>query len=360
MIPQVMDAAIDPQIEVDVRVMQAVIEKGRGMRDRNKLSMRTPLPEVTLVHKDKAAIDAIRRLETYIMDELNVRKVSAALITEVPQLVRLKCDPNHKALGARFGKDYKTVQGDIRALSHDALAAFMASGEMTVNGNKFTADEIIVKLEYSGDTSQREADSSDGGLVLLDTKPDAAMLNEAMAREVCAKVQKMRKEAGLLKADVVEVGFSCESSGADGAPSHLAQVLTQQAEYIEGRIGRSLLPLQRLPSLAVPLATKREEAKIQKLVDGAITTASEMLTLHLCRGCAFFDEAKMQKLLPDAELREGAMAMVHGKDLGALRDEVAKTGGVLRFVLDKQQVTLKLGEHLFLSSSEARRAGALR
>ena len=46
-------AAIDAQIESDMRVMQQLIVNGRAIRDRHNLSMRTPLPEVTLVEEDE-------------------------------------------------------------------------------------------------------------------------------------------------------------------------------------------------------------------------------------------------------------------------------------------------------------------
>lgn len=358
-IPQVMREAIDPQIEADVRVMQGIIEKGRAIRDRNDLGMRTPLPEVTLVHKDAAAIAAVKRLESYILDELNVRQVNAMLVRDVPELVRLKCDPHHKRLGERFGKDYKQVQQAIRALSHDDLAEFMVSGTMTVGGNEFGAEDIVVRLEYAGDAS-RQFDKVDGGLVLLDIKPSAAMLDEATAREVCAKVQKMRKDAKLQKSDVVDVGFSVgDGTAAASAASALTKVLNEQSEYIAGRIGRPLVPLAQLPALAVPLLTDKKEVKMQQLVEGKITSIASDLTIVLCRGCVFFHEAKLAAMLPDATLRDGAKAYAHAKDLAALREEVAAASGVLSFTIDKQKVCLKHGEHFYFGSSEAARAGAL-
>ena len=78
-----MAEAIDAQIEFDMKVMQEVIVNGRAIRDRHNLSMRTPLPEVTLVHKDAAALASINRLTEYVAEELNVRSVKTALVSEV-------------------------------------------------------------------------------------------------------------------------------------------------------------------------------------------------------------------------------------------------------------------------------------
>ena len=61
------------------------------------------------------------------------------------------------------------------------------------------------------------------------------MLDEATAREVCAKVQKMRKEAGLRKEDQIEVFF--EGRGDGGL---LNRILKEQA--------RADRPIPKLPN----------------------------------------------------------------------------------------------------------------
>ena len=141
-IPQVVAAAIDPQIEEDMKMMQTLIEKGRAIRDRHGVSLRVPLPTITLVHCSQASLTAIEKLRDYVMEELNVREVKTALVTDADAraLVKLKCLPNHTLLGKRFGKAYKGVQDSIRALSHEALAAFLASGSLTVGGEAFGAE----------------------------------------------------------------------------------------------------------------------------------------------------------------------------------------------------------------------------
>ena len=241
MIPEVNAAAIDDQIEADMAAMRQVVEKVRVIRDRHKLSMRTPLPCVTFIHKDQAALDAVKRLEPYIAEELNVREIRCALVSSVPELVSFICQPNHKALGARFGKEYNGVQQAINALGHEELAAFVSSGKMTVAGHDFVAEDILVSIDFTGDKTLNDADTCEGGLVALNIRPTAAMLDEATAREMCAKIQKMRKEAGLRKEDKVEVAYSVEGGAV------LARVLTEQLDYVAQRINLTPLPAARLP-----------------------------------------------------------------------------------------------------------------
>jgi isoleucyl-tRNA synthetase len=184
MIPEVNDAAVDPQMEADVKMMIAVIEKGRTLRERHNLSMRTPLPEVTLVHADGKALAAIRKLQEYVSEELNVREVHTKSVSEAGGSVTLQCNPNHRRLGDRFGNAYKAIQPKIRALSSEHLSSFMQSGSITIDDEVFDQRDITVDLIYSGDTGNVDADTAGGGVVVLSTVPDADMLDEAMAREV--------------------------------------------------------------------------------------------------------------------------------------------------------------------------------
>jgi len=351
-IPEVNAAAIDEQIESDMAAMRQVIEKVRVIRDRHKLPMRTPLPSVTFIHKDQAALDAVKRLQAYIAEELNVREIHTALVSSVPELVAFTCQPNHKALGARFGKDYKTIQKAINELSHEQLAQFVLSGKMSVAGHDFVAEDILVSIDFVGDKKASDADACEGGLVVLNIRPTAAMLDEATARELCAKVQKMRKEAGLRKEDKVEVAYSV----GDGAV--LARVLAEQAEYIAQRINLTPLAAARLPSRAVPLATSDTEVRVQTISGEGIAMQSEAITLTLVRGCVWFDEAKLAKLCPDAALRDDVQNYMHCLDHIELLKKHA-SGGTLAFTLNDQKVQLVAREHFFLSSGDALRAKAL-
>ena len=51
--------------------------------------------------------------------------------------------------------------------------------------------------------SQYEAHSDNDLLVLLDTTPDQAMLDEGVAREIINRVQKLRKKASLVPTNAV-------------------------------------------------------------------------------------------------------------------------------------------------------------
>lgn len=364
MMPEVNQGAIDAKIEYAIQKMQQVVENGRAIRDRKKLNMKIPLPEVLLVHRDDAALESVRSLEAYVQVELNVRSVRTLRISDAAGLVSLKCLPNHTKLAKGLGAAYKSLQKSIRELPHKELTGYMQSGSIVVDGHTLSGDDLLINLVFDGDKATYDAAECEGGLVVLCTRPNEAMLAEATTRALCAQVQKMRKDAGLQKQDTVEVCYAAPE-GQEGI-SQLCALLGSSGEYVSGRIGRAMLPAARRPPGAVTLLEEEKEHKIMSLgPDGEVRHSTERLTLSLLRGCAFFHEDKLATQVPDAARRAAVQSYVHSKDLSALRKELTASGGALVVTFGdvrgeaREEVQLQLGEHFFLSSVEAAQAGAL-
>ncbi|UYV78875.1 IARS [Cordylochernes scorpioides] len=77
-------------------------------------------------------------------------------------------------------------------------------------------------------------------LVLLDTQPDQAMLDEGTAREVINRIQKMRKEAQLMPTDPIVVGWQ--------ATEPLQSVVQSHLDYIQSALQCPLLDPSALPA----------------------------------------------------------------------------------------------------------------
>ena len=122
---------------------------------------------------------------------------------------------------------------EIKTLSDATLTKFVSGGDLVVQGHKLEPADIRIMYSFAGDKSAElsqkyEADSSEDILVLLDTTPDASMLEEGFAREVVNRVQKFRKSGGLKVADEVTMYYSV--SPADHT---LAGIITNHLDYIQ-------------------------------------------------------------------------------------------------------------------------------
>src|SRR4051794_28958195 len=87
-------------------------------------------------------------------------------------------------------------------------------------------------------------------IVLSVLQEDAELLQETLAREVTRRVQQLRKEAGCVPTDDVEVFY--ESEG--GAQSEVTQAIAAQGAFVRTTLGRDLHPAALLPSHAIRLA----------------------------------------------------------------------------------------------------------
>lgn len=73
----------------------------------------SPLSEVVVIHQDPTFLEDIRSLESYVVEELNVRKLTTT--TDKKRYgVRLRAEPDHKTLGVRLKGAYKSVIESVK------------------------------------------------------------------------------------------------------------------------------------------------------------------------------------------------------------------------------------------------------
>ncbi|XP_048257578.1 isoleucine--tRNA ligase, cytoplasmic-like [Haliotis rufescens] len=257
MLPQPRAILIDTKIENAVSSMQTVIELGRVIRDRKTMPVKYPLKEVVAIHQDPSALEDIRSLEKYIVQELNVRYLTTTTNKE-KYGVRLKAEPDHRVLGARLKGDFKNVMKDIQQLTDAQLVAFQKSGEITVGGHVLAREDLrimySVEDKVAGKSEQYEAHSEGELLVLLDVSPDQSMLDEGVAREVINRIQKLRKKANLAPQDEITVFYQ--------ASSNLTRIISEFSDFIFSTIKQ---PLAVYPAQGEQLIKESSEIKSDKI-----------------------------------------------------------------------------------------------
>lgn len=211
-IPEVDATLLNESLEARVKVMMQVIELGRLARDKRGISLKTPVRSVVVVHADAELLQGISILQDYIKDELNALDFSVT--SDEASWASLRAEPNMATLGKRLGKDLKAACAEIKALSHDALASFGASGSIQLktcpNVILVTGDLIVKREVHEKVASQFECAVDKAGLVLvaIDAVQDDVTRTLGCAREATNRVQKLRKKAGLDVSDVVNIFYT--------------------------------------------------------------------------------------------------------------------------------------------------------
>ncbi|XP_050068231.1 isoleucine--tRNA ligase, cytoplasmic [Anopheles maculipalpis] len=236
MMPSSNGRYINVPIERAVARMQAVVELGRVMRDRRTMPIKYPLTEVIVVHQSEQYLADIRSLEAFILDELNVRRIT--LSSERQRYgVTMRAEADHKTLGVRLKNDFKQVLGAIKQLSDAEITRQLAQGHFEIAGHRVELEEIRLIYQFSGGNESFEAHSDNDVLVLLDMTPNEELMREGTAREIINRIQKLKKKAKLIPTDPVLIYYT-----VSGGDSEVRTVAESHRNFIVGTVKSPFVP----------------------------------------------------------------------------------------------------------------------
>ncbi len=193
-----------PELEQEMQLVQHVVNLGHSLRKENKLKVRQPLATAHLICSDEAILNALKRQQELVADELNVKSVQ--LHSNEAKFVKLKAKPNFRILGKKVGKLMNATQAEVQKLSLASLKKLLAGHnvEITVESEKIvlTPEDIAVEREVNpGVIAQTEGELT----VALDTHLTEALILEGIARELVNKINTMRRDLDFAVTDRIDV-----------------------------------------------------------------------------------------------------------------------------------------------------------
>ena len=241
--PKAEENHIKPELEEAVDRMQQVLLLGRQKREEVKIGLRTPLASLTIINRDGALLAQIEKLDQYIRDELNVGAV--AYSEDEGAFIELVAKPNFPLLGKRLGKQMKTFSQAIRNLSPEQIVTLQETGEVVLQGERFSDLEIQVFQQARSGTNTV---SNSMIAVDLDCRLTPELIRGGYAREMVNRMQRARKEQGFDVSDRITVTYTAEAE--------LGLAAAEYAEYIKGEV------------LAVQWALDEEQCATASEIDG--------------------------------------------------------------------------------------------
>ncbi len=227
--PEANEARIKPLLEQAVTRMQHIILLGRQKRNQEKVKTKVPVASLTIVHRDTVLLDEIARLEDYIQDELNAKKVEYS--TEENTYIHLYAKPNSPVLGKRLGKRFKDYKQQIEQLSSERIDQLQNEGSITLDGEQFRAEDILIFREAMEGTN---AVSDRFISIDMDCTLNESLILEGLAREVVNRIQKSRKDSGFNVSDRINLTIQAEGQLLTAIQEHGAYIeretLTEKTE----------------------------------------------------------------------------------------------------------------------------------
>ncbi len=236
--PEASEHRIKPLLEQAVTRMQHIILLGRQKRNQEKLKTRFPVAAITVLHRDTALLDEISRLGDYLKAELNAKEINYS--TEEQDYIHLFSKPNSPVLGKRLGKRFKDFKAKIEALDSETIDAFQDEGQMEIDGEQFSAEEILVFREAREGTN---AVSDRYVSIDMDCTLDDALVKEGLAREVVNRIQKSRKDLGFNVSDRIRLKVNAEGSLKDAFEQHRDYIM-KETLAVDAQASVERLPLE--------------------------------------------------------------------------------------------------------------------
>jgi isoleucyl-tRNA synthetase len=213
-----------------MRLVMRLVSLGRSARSKAQIKVRQPLPRVFVKVRAPVEEDALRRMESQLLDELNVRAL--VVIHDESDFVRYEVKPNLPVLGPKYGGDVGKIRQALAAQDPAAVAAAIAQGRsIAAAGYQLEPGELLVTtVEREGFASAQEA----GYIVVVDTELTPELRDEGLAREIVHRIQNLRRDAGFDISDRITTYWQGDGDPSAGSGQALRRVLAQHAAYVQG------------------------------------------------------------------------------------------------------------------------------
>ncbi|OII74346.1 isoleucine-tRNA synthetase [Cryptosporidium ubiquitum] len=248
LIPQIEEDFIDKNIEEAINQLREIIVMGRNLREKKKVSVKTPLKSISIVHKNKSVLDYLieSKLINYIKDELNVLNVITDNNSEFSKITKLVATPNFKILGSKLGKSMKDVTNYIKnEMNNEIIEKFVKDGTIKICGFELNLDEIMIQtvVDHSITNSDSEIvyEGSSNLVIGMDFTSDIEFENMAYSRELANKIQKIRKEKNMDPDANVTIYLQLISNNDNDRLSKFYSAITSYNDYLQKIIRKPIM-----------------------------------------------------------------------------------------------------------------------
>jgi isoleucyl-tRNA synthetase len=190
-----------------------------------------------IIHRDAHALEELKKLESYFVEELNVREV--VYDPKEEDSLSFSSKANFPRLGPRLGKKMKEVAGAIQKLSPDQLRALEEGQTLTIAGETISADDVEIRRA----PKNPDAVLSAHHLVAIELDPTVTREQkvEGLSREVLRRVQVARKNANLKLDDRIRLTLAVAGDLLEACEAHKSlferEALAADLKFVEAPQG---------------------------------------------------------------------------------------------------------------------------
>lgn len=202
------ESKIDTDLVEKTHLAQTITSMVFSLRKKENIKVRQPLQKVMIPVLDRKTEEQILAVSELIKQEVNVKELQLINAEEASHLIVKQIKPNFKSLGAKLGKDMKTVAGEISAMNSDQIANLEKDGKMTVAGHEIGLEDVEISTkDIPGWTVTSEGKIT----VALDLTLTDELKAEGIAREFINRIQNLRKDKDFELTDRIKIELTEDS-----------------------------------------------------------------------------------------------------------------------------------------------------
>lgn len=202
--PEVDESKIDQNLVEKTHLAQTITSMVFSLRKKENIKVRQPLQKVMIPVMDKKTEEQILAVSELIKQEVNVKELQLINAEEASYLIVKQIKPNFKSLGAKLGKDMKTVGSEISSMNSEKIAELEKLGTMNIAGHEIGLNDVEISTkDIPGWTVANEGKIT----VALDLTITDELKSEGIAREFINRIQNLRKEKDFELTDRININL---------------------------------------------------------------------------------------------------------------------------------------------------------
>ena len=233
-IPEYNEKLLDEKIEKMMNNMISVIELGRKLREKNKISLKKPVAKLVIINYDEEFLNNVKTVEKYIVEELNVNEIE-------------------------YEKDEANkIAAVIKTLNYDEIRKLIEEGKLEKNNTLIDKEQVSIEKKflpkYEKDKVMSCLSNSDCG-IRIDTTSDEKIIKSFLCREIINRIQKLRQKSGIQIIDKIVVMYEFKD---EEKSKKLKDVCESMKDNIEKIIRTNLVGSKDKPGDEYALHVKEE------------------------------------------------------------------------------------------------------
>jgi isoleucyl-tRNA synthetase len=193
---------VNKELEERMQMAQDISSLVLSLRKKVSINVRQPLSKIMLPVLNKNFEHQVEQVKDLILSETNIKNIE--YITDASGFIKKKIKPNFKALGAKVGKDMKTVAEAITNFGQDEITKLETEGAISILDDKYSI--LLSEVEVIAEDIPGWQVASLGKLtVALDVTLTEELKQEGISRELINRIQNLRKEKGFEVTDRINV-----------------------------------------------------------------------------------------------------------------------------------------------------------